>query len=136
MGRLTLAAAVVALVCVAAASAGSSPVYLSSCGTLVQRPHAVVLACADANYELVSLSWKTWGGPTAAATGKVRANTCTPNCAGGRFRTYPVEVGVLGARRCGSKRIYLKLTLDYPGRRPTGHSKHEEWPVTCAQALR
>lgn len=135
MARTALTAVLIVLAWTAAASASPGTVYVSNCGKLVQHPKTIVLACADANYELTRLSWKSWGGPVSAAVGKVSANTCTPNCAAGKFHSYPVKVAALEARKCGAKLVYLKLTIAYTGAtRPAGHAKHENWTFTCAQA--
>ncbi|MEU6315486.1 hypothetical protein [Streptomyces sp. NPDC047014] len=56
------------------------------------RPDEYILACGDGNNQLVDLDWKTWGPNTATATGTDLVNDCRPNCAAGRFRSYPVEV--------------------------------------------
>ena len=134
IARVTLAAIAIAVLGAATAGASPTPRYVSNCGKLAQHPHSIVLTCADANYSLVDLDWKSWGGPVSAAVGKVSANTCTPNCAAGTFHTYPVKVAALKATRCGTKLVYLKLMLAYTGARPAGHPKHENWSFTCAQA--
>jgi hypothetical protein len=135
MGRPALAAALVALVCAATAT-GSSPAYVSNCGTLVQHPKSVTIACGDGNYSLAKLAWMHWGDASATATGVADVNDCKPYCAAGHFHTFAVRVAATKLTKCGSRRIYLGLTIDYPSTKPTGHPKHEEWPVTCAQALR
>jgi hypothetical protein len=132
--RSALTAALLALVLAAAAGASSRPAYLSNCGRLAQHPKAVVLACADANYELASLAWSSWGSPAARAIGIARANDCTPNCAAGSFHAWPVSVRADRPTSCGGKRIYLRLTVSYGGKLQTGHPRHEVWSFTCAQA--
>lgn len=132
--RAALLVAPLTLLLAAAAGASSRPAYISSCGRLAQHPKAVVLTCADANYALAGLAWTSWGAPSTTAEGSVIANSCTPNCAAGTFHRYPVKVTANRLTRCGSKRIYLRVTLDYSGKRPAGHPKHEVWSFTCAQA--
>ena len=56
------------------------------------RPSSVVLTCADANDVLAQLHWVSWGSSAAFATGIEQINNCTPNCAAGKFISYPVLV--------------------------------------------
>jgi hypothetical protein len=135
MTRLALATILATLVAAAAAGATPGKAYVSNCGKLEQHPASVVLTCADANYALTALKWSGWTLGSAAATGKVRANDCTPNCAAGHFHNYKVSVVADRLDICKGKRVYLRLTLTYPGNRPAGHKKREPWTFTCAQAL-
>jgi hypothetical protein len=60
--------------------------------TAVQTPRYFVLSCADANSALKDLHWTEWGQGTAHATGTLTWNDCTPNCAGGTWRSTSVKV--------------------------------------------
>lgn len=133
MVRPALAAVLIALACAATAGA-RSPAYVSDCGTLVQHPKTLTLACADANYGLAKLAWTHWGGVTATATGVASANDCTPNCAAGHFHSYPVRVAATKLTRCRGKDVYLRLNVDYLAKRPAGLHKLDAWTYTCAQA--
>jgi hypothetical protein len=135
MTRATLATILIALLAAAVAAAAPGKAYVSNCGHLEQHPASVVLTCADANYALAGLKWSGWATGSAAATGKVHANDCTPNCAAGKFADYPVSVVADRLGVCKSKRVYLRLTLTYPGKRPAGHPKRETWTFTCASAI-
>jgi hypothetical protein len=134
--RLALVTILSALVTAAVAAATPGKAYVSNCGKLEQHPASVVLTCADANYALTGLKWSGWTLGSASATGKVRANDCTPNCAAGHFHNYKVSVVADRLDICkSSTRVYLRLTLTYPGARPKGHPRREPWTFTCAQAL-
>ncbi len=135
MTRTALVAILTALVAAAVAVAAPGKADVSNCGHLVQHPAAIVLTCADANYELAGLKWRGWTTGSATATGSVHANDCTPNCAAGKFHAYPVSVVADRLGICKSKRVYLRLTLTYPGKRPAGHRKREAWTFTCASAI-
>ena len=133
--RALVTAAVAAALVVPAASLAATPhAKLSNCGRLEEHPAQLVLACADANYELAQLAWSSWGGASARAVGKVRANDCTPYCAAGHFHTYPAKVTADNLTRCGSTRIYLRLTIDFTGKRPKGYGKADVHTWTCTQA--
>ncbi|HEV2592030.1 MAG TPA: hypothetical protein VGU02_09060, partial [Gaiellaceae bacterium] len=62
--------------------------WIWNCGPLVSAPKTLTLACADANYGLASLAWRSWGRGTATAHGKASANDCNPYCAAGHFHSY------------------------------------------------
>jgi hypothetical protein len=81
------------------------------CFSQVEAPRQLVLACADGNFSLEQLSWHLWGSARASATGEASANDCTPDCAGGTFRVYPVIVTASAPRTCpGGRRQYTRLT--------------------------
>jgi hypothetical protein len=58
-------------------------------------------------------------------------NDCTPNCATGRFRSYPVNVTAGDLTRCNSARYYARLTVVYPARRPAGIAKRDVHSLGC-----
>jgi hypothetical protein len=58
------------------------------------RPSSFVLTCADAGDVLAGLHWVSWGSTAAFATGTEQINDCTPNCAAGKFISYPVLVNL------------------------------------------
>ena len=105
--------------------------WINDCGPLVSAPHSLVLACADANYELVHLSWHGWGNATASASGTARANDCTPNCAAGHFHSYPVTARASSLATCGRARYYARLTLTYAAHRPAGIAKRDVHTLGC-----
>jgi hypothetical protein len=105
--------------------------WLWNCGPLVSAPSSVILACADANYELASLRWRGWGRATATATGKARANDCNPNCAAGHFHSYRVTVTATALKACGKARYYARLTISYAGARPAGIAKRDVHTLGC-----
>lgn len=85
------------------------------------RPASYVLACADGNDELMDLHWTGWVPPGAAGTGVQHLNDCTPNCAEGHFRDYPVDISLSGGYRATPSLpfAYTEITLTYTGPRPT-----------------
>jgi hypothetical protein len=105
--------------------------WIWNCGPLVAQPKSVILACADGNYELEALHWRSWGHATATATGKASANDCTPYCAAGHFHTYAVTVMVSKLGKCGSARTYARLTIVYAGARPKGIAKRDVHTLSC-----
>jgi hypothetical protein len=108
-----------------------STAWISNCGPLVSAPRALVLACADGNYELASLRWSSWGRATATATGIARANDCTPYCAAGHFHSYRITASAGRLTRCGRARFYARVTIVYPGARPKDLAKRDVHTLSC-----
>jgi hypothetical protein len=135
MRRALLLALVAALALAAAGFASMGNPSVSNCGKLVHRPASVVLTCGDAGYSLVKLHWQSWGGARAAATGAASVNNCTPNCAAGKFKSYPVTLAADRLKTCQGKQVYLRLTVHFTGARPQGYKANDPWTFTCASAI-
>jgi len=60
-----------------------------------ERPTELVLACADLNSLVKSVSWSSWTTRSARGHGTLVENNCTPSCAAGRFYSYraTIELG-------------------------------------------
>ena len=72
----------------------SGPVVINCLLKSQTRPSSFILTCADAGDVLTHLHWVSWGSGAAFATGIEQINNCTPNCAAGKFITYPVLVNL------------------------------------------
>jgi hypothetical protein len=83
LGTATVAAVVAAAVVATGGGASVAPPRLLSCsGKALLRPTGtVVLSCADANSELRSTHWLSWGRTAAVGTTDFGLNLCTPTCA-------------------------------------------------------
>jgi hypothetical protein len=104
------------------------------------RPRSFVLTCADGNSYLTGLSWSNWGPSRARATGAERENGCTPNCAQGMFRSYPVRVVFWRSEPVAhhpGETYFTRITLVYPGARPPAYrgGKPVTGPETQTLAL-
>ncbi len=78
-------------------SATATKVVIYDCGAQpVNQPVTFILACGDAGAALEGLGWTGWGEPAATATGRLRQNTCVPNCAAGGSVSYSATVTVSG----------------------------------------
>jgi hypothetical protein len=84
------------------------------------KPRTIVVACADANFQIRKIEWSHWGDRGAKGTGKAKVNTCDPSCAEGKFKTYPVIVRAGHPHQCEDfgrrewKRLYWRFTDDKP----------------------
>ena len=92
------------------------------------RPKTFLLSCADGAVQLDKLSWISWTSVLASATGTLAKNTCTPTCVAGHFVTYPVLVvfwGKAAVKNHPGEQTYTRMTLLYPGSRPSGVGQTE-----------
>lgn len=94
---------------------------VGNCTTSQVRPVRIVIYCADDNAELTHLHWRNFGGATATASGSYFVNDCTPNCAAGRFHSYPMRVALSNARTCPDKHDdYRSASVTFTAARPPG----------------
>jgi len=103
-----------------ASSAAAKPVVLVNCtGKSVVRPSSYILTCADANDDLTGLHWVSWQG-VAFGRGTELVNDCYPNCASGKFSSYPALITLWRAEpRTGhsGQRYFSRLTVIRTGSR-------------------
>jgi hypothetical protein len=115
-----------------ASRAASTPLKITNCVKALSRPKTLTLTCGDGNTLLYGLRWSSFGGPSAQATGTLELNTCTPNCAAGKFVRYPVAVKAHDPRTCKSgPRVYNELTLRFTGRAPSSAGRLKHWTLGC-----
>ena len=112
-------------------SSGTLKTYIDNCGHHVMKPRRLVTACADGNYYLASLAWKHWGRRTSTATGSAWANDCKPNCASGKFKSYPVTAKASRRMRCHGHRDYTKLRITYTKAQPKGIPNPDIIKLNC-----
>ena len=118
-----LLAAVLLLGAVAISALASADArrVVGNCTKSQVRPAAIILACADVNRSLTHLHWSSCGGTTAHGTGQYDVNDCTPNCAAGRFHSYPIGLVLSDARVCADGRDdYRSATISFTSTRPPG----------------
>jgi hypothetical protein len=124
---------VVVLIAVIGTSAtATSTIKITNCTKASSRPKALTLTCADANTVLSGLRWSSFGSASALATGTLQTNTCTPDCARGKFVRYPVAVKASDPRTCkAGLRVYNKVTLRFTGRAPSSAGSLKHWTLGC-----
>jgi hypothetical protein len=106
------------------------------------RPASLVLACADGSDRMLDMHWANWVPGSATGTGVQSVNDCTPDCAVGHFRNYPVDIKLTGSDKAGPNEpfAYTKITLTYTGPRPVTYVKKNgttvaTHPATWSQDL-
>ena len=125
---VVLGCALLSLVAAGSATAGTAsaattarPVVVSCTGAAQTRPGTMILTCADAGDVLTSLHWTSWGDSEAFGTAIEKINNCTPNCAEGKFISYPALVALWRPEaRPGhpGQRYFSRVTRIYTGARP------------------
>jgi hypothetical protein len=111
----------VGAIAITALAAGKANRVVGNCTKSLLRPATIVLACADDNLALTHLHWSAFGGTQAIGTGDYYVNGCVPDCAGGKFHSYPVEVVLTAARPCPDGHDdYRQASLTFRSTRPRG----------------
>ncbi len=98
--RVAFLALLVGGIAISALASGNARRVVGDCTKSQVRPTTIVLTCADDNLALAHLAWRSFGGSTAHARGDYYVNDCTPDCAGGRFHSYPIELTLSKAKLC------------------------------------
>jgi hypothetical protein len=96
-----------------AAATTKSPSVMTCVGTTVVKPKAYTIACADANSYLSKLHWTVWVTGDGRATGTFTENSCTPDCAAGKFISHQAKIALSGARSTAHGLLYTRLSLSY-----------------------
>jgi hypothetical protein len=83
-------------------------VYVASeaCTGHAYRPHKIVFACGDGGLWATNISYRYYGGKTAAATATLHAHSCEPNCAQSEFRSFAGTFVLADVVRCDDGRLY------------------------------
>lgn len=89
------------------ARAGGSTSATGDCLHTSIRPSSIILACADANWFVKRLHWRSWGVDRAAGSGVFHFNDCIPNCSEGTFRFRHGRIALTGRRWCAQTRVWV-----------------------------
>ena len=116
----------------AGASSSSGKVKISNCTKALTRPRTVTLTCGDGTIALEKLSWSSFGGARANASGKISVNSCEPNCAASRPRSYPVRIVASKPRSCkGKVSVYGSVSITFTGAKPKSASSLKRVALEC-----
>ena len=89
------------------ARAGGSTSATRDCLHTAIRPRSIVLACADANWYVKRLRWRSWGVQRAAGSGVFHFNDCVPNCSEGTFHARHGRIALTRRRWCGQAHVWV-----------------------------
>ena len=134
--RLTACALAAGALAVPASSAiaasSAKNVKISNCDKALVRPKSVTLTCGDGNVALTKLSWSSFGGSSAKATGKIEINGCEPDCAAGKTKSYPVKVVASKPRSCRrGLSVYVYVAVTFTGAKPSNAREFTHDTLAC-----
>jgi serine/threonine protein kinase len=79
-----------------------------------------IATSGDGSGSVTNLVWSDWGAPHATATGTMRLNDCTPNCAEGKYTSYPATVTLAGLTPYGTDlEAYSTIVVQSPAANTT-----------------
>jgi hypothetical protein len=104
------------------AAANSTKPFAINCNTEQFKPKRIVLACGDGATWLGKLKWSSWSESSASGAGNYSAIDCTPDCAAGHVKSYPVKVTLSKVKTCPSQThlAFKQATFTYTHTRPKG----------------
>ena len=117
----------------AAALAHPAPAWVGCTGKAAIRPHSIVLACADGNFYVDHLRWKSWTATGARATGTGHQNDCKPYCAAGHFHAYTISIRLSRVVPCHRRRDFTRITWRWtePTPKLKGVPRHGSETLPC-----
>ena len=117
-----------------AQNGGERVFFPVDCVHNVFRPHSVTVACADENFRVTKIRWRSYGQSSARGRGAARIDTCDPDCVSGTFRTYRVRLRLTRVRQCGDVPQFTQLAVTFRHTPPPGFSRTERQRFQCADA--
>jgi hypothetical protein len=136
LGLVVLALLVPATVSAIPTSTHGTHVLVPGCGGSDKakfKPSKIIIACGDGNLFVDGLSWSSWGASTAKGKGTGHQNTCSPSCAKGKFKKYPMKVKLSAPHNCAGKTEFAELKYTWTGKkRPKGSRKSTTLLLGCS----
>jgi len=118
---LFLFALLLGAIAMSAFASGTGRRVVGDCTKSQAHPATIVIFCADANASLTHLHWSSFGGPSASGSGRYSVNDCTPNCAAGKFHSYPIRLVLSKAKLCPDHvDDYRRADITFTAARPPG----------------
>jgi hypothetical protein len=87
------------------------------------QPAKITITCADANFYVTGLRWSSWKATSASGAGTATVNDCTPNCAAGKFHTYPVTITLGQPTSCNGRTVFTRLRWHFTRTKPPGQPR-------------
>jgi hypothetical protein len=129
----------VAIPSVGIASAARDRIYVANFGCTGHsyKPQRITIACGDGNFYAAHLRYRSYGGPTAKAVGKLVQNDCVPSCVAGKFVSYPGAIKLSQVRACQGRLYYERIAWTFTGASPDPARRGSIGikPQTCVGAL-
>jgi hypothetical protein len=124
-GILALALMLVAATVGTAGAASKKVYYEKPYGQIAYKPKRIEFS----DLTLTRLHWRHWNRKVAWGSGRARANTCNPTCAGGQVVKGKAHLKMFRRHTEDGRRMYgcLKGTVEAGGQKMP-----VEWPPGCA----
>jgi hypothetical protein len=134
---LSATAAVVLFAAIPTLSQGASHVLVPGCGGknhAAFEPSKIIVACGDGNLFMTKLKWSSWGSKSARGKGTAHENTCSPSCAQGHFKSYPVSIKLSKPKLCTKQHEteFKVLTYTFTSTKPRGVPAKNTVPRPCS----
>jgi hypothetical protein len=75
------------------------------------EPKLIFIGCATSNDNLGNISWTSWTATSATGTATHNMNDCQPDCAGGTFTGFPVEVTLSDPAIVDGVSVFATITM-------------------------
>lgn len=133
MRRIAILIVALCVVAVAPANAASGHNrVVGNCRQSQVKPTEIILACADVNLYVDKIKWQTFGAATATGSGTYVENTCTPNCAAGKYKSYAVSLTLSNAKPCFDRQNdYRKMKVSFTSAAPPPGRKRVSEQLFC-----
>lgn len=112
-------------------SVRGGPVYVAydDCTKAAERPSRFVIACGTGSAYVRGARYSSYGGEVAAGAGELVSDDCRPDCAQGRFVSYPASFRLSRPVRCGARgRYYSRVVAVITRGAPRG-SRTFDYPI-------
>jgi hypothetical protein len=75
------------------------------------EPTSIFIGCATSADNLVNIVWSTWTATNSTGTATHNINDCQPDCAGGTFSGFPVEVTLSDPAMLNGVYVFTTITM-------------------------
>ncbi len=106
----------------------NSAVFVKDCvsGNTLQKPKKFVLNCDGSKIELTNLSWSSWGGSSASATGRVAYWDQSE----GPDLDWQARITLSNKRNMEANQQYGTVTITHVGNTPEGRATTKSYPLS------
>ncbi len=106
----------------------NSVVFVQDCvtGNTLQKPKKFVLNCDGSKIELTNLTWSSWGGSSASASGRVAYWDQSE----GPDLDWQARITVSNKRNLEATQQYGTVTITHVGNTPEGRATTKSYPLS------
>jgi hypothetical protein len=139
------AVAGIAIAAIATAALAAAPTFPAFNGSAsknnpVSKPTEIVYTGDDSEFfaghkgakKIGKLDWKTWNSTDGIASGYQYIDNCRPNCAAGKFATFPVTLKAYRPKKESKYLFFTRLKVTYTAKEPA-HKKTFTWKASYSK---